>query len=72
MMKLQVIKRAVLTLAAVAGIALAVQAQEYPVNNQYYFNYYLINPAVAGAAKCHYFMLTHKQQWMGIDDAPYT
>lgn len=43
MMKLQVIKRAVLTLAAVAGIALAVQAQEYPVNNQYYFNYYLIN-----------------------------
>ncbi|MBP5307193.1 MAG: type IX secretion system membrane protein PorP/SprF, partial [Paludibacteraceae bacterium] len=47
-------------------------AQEYPVNNQYYFNYYLVNPAVAGAAKCHYFMLTHKQQWMGIDDAPYT
>lgn len=48
------------------------QAQEFPVYNQYYFNYYLVNPALAGAHDCHYFMLTHKQQWLGIDDAPYT
>lgn len=47
-------------------------AQEYPVYNQYHFNYYLANPAVAGANDCHYFMLTHKQQWTGISDAPYT
>lgn len=49
-----------------------VQAQEYPIYNQYYFNYYLVNPALAGANDCSYFMLTHKQQWTGIDDAPYT
>lgn len=55
----------------VAG-AVTLQAQEFPVYNQYYFNYYLINPAVAGASNCHHFMLTHKQQWIGIDDAPHT
>ena len=52
--------------------ACTVSAQEFPIYNQYYFNYYLVNPALAGANDCHYFMLTHKQQWLGIDDAPYT
>lgn len=47
-------------------------AQEYIVYNQYHFNYYLVNPAIAGANDCSYFMLTHKQQWAGIEDAPYT
>ncbi len=50
----------------------SLQAQEYPIYNQYHFNYYLVNPAVAGANDCSYFMLTHKQQWVGIEDAPYT
>ncbi|MDR1679963.1 MAG: type IX secretion system membrane protein PorP/SprF [Prevotellaceae bacterium] len=48
------------------------RAQEYPVYNQYYFNYYLVNPALAGANECSYFMLTHAQNWIGIEDAPYT
>jgi type IX secretion system PorP/SprF family membrane protein len=51
---------------------LTTHAQEYPIYNQYYFNYYLINPALAGVNDCSYFMLTHKQQWVGIEDAPYT
>jgi len=50
----------------------SVKGQEYPIYNQYYFNYYLVNPALAGANDCSYFMLTHKQQWIGINDAPYT
>lgn len=50
----------------------SLQAQEYPIYNQYHFNYYLVNPAIAGANDCSYFMLTHKQQWVGIEDAPYT
>lgn len=55
------------------GVATGVSmAQENPIYNQYYFNYYLVNPALAGANDCHYFMLTHKQQWMGIKDAPMT
>lgn len=59
---------AVLTLTSV----FKAMSQEFPVYNQYYFNYYLVNPALAGVNDCHYFMLTHKQQWLGIDDAPYT
>ncbi len=48
------------------------KAQEYPIYNQYYFNYFLVNPAIAGSNDCSYFMGTHKQQWLGIEDAPYT
>jgi type IX secretion system PorP/SprF family membrane protein len=47
-------------------------AQEYPISNQYHFNYYLANPAVAGSTDCSYFMLTHHQQWVGVSDAPMT
>lgn len=47
-------------------------AQEYPISNQYHFNYYLANPAVAGSTDCSYFMLTHHQQWVGVQDAPMT
>lgn len=51
---------------------IGLKAQEYPIYNQYHFNFYLVNPALAGANDCSYFMVTHKQQWIGIDDAPYT
>lgn len=53
-------------------MSVSLKAQEYPIYNQYHFNYYLVNPAIAGANDCSYFMLTHKQQWVGIEDAPYT
>lgn len=58
----------VFTFICVAGL----RAQEYPISNQYHFNYYLANPAVAGSTDCSYFMLTHHQQWVGIKDAPMT
>ena len=47
-------------------------AQDDIVNEQYHFNYYLVNPAVAGAERCTHVMLTGKFQWTGIDDAPMT
>jgi len=50
----------------------SVNAQEYTIYNQYHFHYYLLNPALAGAAECTHFMLTHKQQWTGMKEAPYT
>ena len=47
-------------------------AQEEIVCDQYHFNYYLVNPAVAGAERCTHLMLTGKFQWVGMDDAPMT
>ncbi len=57
-----------------AGLALMgkLQAQEEIVCDQYHFNYYLVNPAVAGAERCTHLMLTGKFQWLGMDDAPMT
>ena len=49
-----------------------VKAQEEVVYDQYYFNYYLVNPAVAGAERCTHVMLTGKFQWLGLDNAPMT
>ncbi|MBR4839419.1 MAG: PorP/SprF family type IX secretion system membrane protein, partial [Paludibacteraceae bacterium] len=48
------------------------RAQDEIVYDQYHFNYYLVNPAVAGAERCSHLMLTGKFQWMGMDDAPMT
>ena len=47
-------------------------AQEEIVLNQYHFNYYLVNPAVAGAERCTHLMLTGRFQWMGQKDHPMT
>jgi len=66
-------KRKIIALFAVLlGIASVGKAQEYIIYNQYHFHYYLMNPALAGAAECTHFMLNHKQQWIGIKDAPHT
>lgn len=46
-----------------------VMSQELPIFDQYHFNYYLINPAVAGADKCSHLMLTSKTNWLGLDGA---
>ena len=61
----------VLFLAAALSWA-KVSAQEEIVYDQYYFNYYLVNPAVAGAERCSHLMLTGKFQWVGVEDAPMT
>jgi type IX secretion system PorP/SprF family membrane protein len=53
-------------------IAFVTKAQEYTIYDQYYFHYYLMNPATAGAAPCTHFMVTNNQQWVGLADAPST
>jgi type IX secretion system PorP/SprF family membrane protein len=65
-------RKITLLLTLLLGFCLHSSAQEYTVYNQYHFHYYLMNPALAGAAECTHFMLTHKQQWIGLDEAPYT
>jgi type IX secretion system PorP/SprF family membrane protein len=66
-------RRKIIALFAILlGMISVSKAQEYAIYNQYHFHYYLMNPALAGAAECTHFMLTHKQQWVGIEDAPYT
>ena len=52
--------------------SIKIWAQEYPIYNQYHFHYYLMNPALAGAAPCSHIMATNKTQWIGIKDAPHT
>ena len=59
---------AVFTLFVFQGM----KGQEKIIYNQYHFNYYLLNPAVAGAERCSHLMLTTKNQWVGIADAPAT
>ena len=49
-----------------------VHAQDDIVCDQYHFNYYLVNPAVAGAERCSHLMLTGKFQWLGVEDHPMT
>ncbi len=43
------------------------KAQEEIVYDQYYYNYYLVNPAVAGAERCTHFMWTGKLMWSGME-----
>lgn len=70
------IAKKIMQLLAGASLLVAlpetVSAQEYTIYNQYHFHYYLLNPALAGAAECTHLMATHKQQWNGMGGAPYT
>ncbi|MBP5455854.1 MAG: type IX secretion system membrane protein PorP/SprF, partial [Paludibacteraceae bacterium] len=62
----------IIALFTLVLIATKAKAQDEIVYDQYHFNYYLVNPAVAGAERCSHLMLTGKFQWMGMDDAPMT
>lgn len=47
-------------------------AQDEIVYDQYYWNYYLVNPAVAGATRCSHILGSFNRKWVGIEDAPMT
>lgn len=66
------IKHILVALTMVLLSQTGLKAQEEIVYDQYYYNYYLVNPAVAGAERCTHFMWTGKLQWIGMDDAPRT
>ena len=64
--------RHIVVFFALMCVSTQLKAQEEIVYDQYYFNYYLVNPAVAGAERCSHLMLTGKFQWVGLQDAPMT
>jgi type IX secretion system PorP/SprF family membrane protein len=53
--------------------SLAKGQEQLPIYNQYLFgSYFLINPAVAGIDNVWKVQMTHRQQWVGMEDAPNT
>lgn len=52
--------------------AMPAWAQQIPQYTQYMFNTFLTNPAVAGTSNNYQMRLNNRNQWVGIDDAPYT
>ncbi|WP_320054307.1 type IX secretion system membrane protein PorP/SprF [uncultured Acetobacteroides sp.] len=71
------IKQRRYTLAALAGLLLAlapmgVRAQQEPLIGQYMFNPYLINPAFAGSEGYTFFTFTASNQWAGYSKSPKT
>ncbi|WP_347158571.1 PorP/SprF family type IX secretion system membrane protein [Pontibacter chitinilyticus] len=52
--------------------AFAASAQQKPQYSQYMINNYLINPAISGIEEYADVKLGSRQQWAGIDGAPFT
>lgn len=61
------IKHILVALTMVLLSQTGLKAQEEVVYDQYYYNYYLVNPAVAGAERCTHFMWTGKIMWSGME-----
>lgn len=51
---------------------LVVQAQQKPHYTQYILNNYIINPALTGIENYTDIKISHRHQWVGIQDAPVT
>lgn len=51
---------------------LAAKAQQTPLFSQYMTNYYLLNPAAAGAEKDIVLQTAYRTQWVGFEGAPKT
>ena len=56
----------------VAMVVMQVQAQQQPQYTQYVINNYILNPALAGIENYTDVKLSHRHQWVGIQDAPVT
>jgi type IX secretion system PorP/SprF family membrane protein len=59
-------------LILIVFITLRSEAQQRPYYTQYIMNNYLINPAVAGIENYWDLKLSHRMQWVGLQDAPVT
>jgi type IX secretion system PorP/SprF family membrane protein len=46
--------------------------QDMPVHEQYLFDYMLVNPSFAGLSEITTVKMIHRQQWIGIENAPKT
>lgn len=61
-----------LLLIATLCAAMTAPAQQVPQYSQNVFNYFSINPAVAGSKDCIDVRLGFRQQWVGFENAPST
>lgn len=50
----------------------ALQAQQQPQYTQYVINNYIINPAITGIENYTDVKISHRHQWVGLQDAPVT
>src|SRR6187551_3905683 len=65
-------KRRVLLIAIVSIITGQVFGQQKPHYTQYILNQYIVNPAITGIENYVDVKLSHRHQWVGIQDAPVT
>jgi type IX secretion system PorP/SprF family membrane protein len=61
-----------LTALFVCAAPLFTTAQQKPHYTQYILNQYIINPALTGIENYTDIKLSHRRQWVGINDAPVT
>lgn len=54
------------------GLPALLKAQQEPHFTQYIINQYIINPAIAGIENYSDAKLSHRHQWVGLQDAPVT
>lgn len=62
----------VLTAALCLLIPIFSKSQQIPHYTQFMFNPYLYNPAVAGTLNHYQIRANNRNQWVGIEDAPFT
>lgn len=63
-------KKLVFFLFALLGICLSTFSQQLPVYSHYFADPYLYNPSFVGSNGYTELNLTHRQQWVGLNDAP--
>jgi type IX secretion system PorP/SprF family membrane protein len=61
-------------LPAIAGLLMGslLQAQQKPEYTQYILNNYILNPALTGIENYTDVKISHRHQWVGVQDAPIT
>ena len=65
-------RKLLIALTVFCMISSASFAQQRPHYTQYVLNNYIINPAVAGIENYVDAKISHRQQWVGLQDAPLT
>jgi type IX secretion system PorP/SprF family membrane protein len=65
-------KKVCFCLMMVISVSLSVSAQQKPHYTQYIMNQYIINPAITGIETYTDIKISHRQQWVGVQDAPVT
>jgi type IX secretion system PorP/SprF family membrane protein len=64
--------RSIFILSMFCLVAVVSFAQQRPHYTQYILNNYIINPAVAGIENYTDIKISHRHQWVGLQDAPVT